>query len=343
MDCRQAASLISPRLDAALSAVDNAALEDHLAACPACRYEYELQVKISGALRSFGLEEVEAPPDMCGILMEKLRSERQGVLRRLPAAWRRAVAAAAAVLLLAGGSAGVTAGLKLAGHDAGMIVYAPPAGQQVDVHGNSEGTDVVPPKIIEDDNSPADVGNVNPGGGESSGQPVPGVPNAEPPKANNQALPEGPTALLSVMRVNHTKLEVSVDNMESARAKVLEMALTAGDGSSVQTFPGKADGKQVLVMRLVVEPEGATRLISDLSGLGTVVDRQDETSDPTSPYQDTKAQYLDLQLQIQAAGDATVRQQLEYRAAGLKQQLETWESEAGKHIIMLWLEKSGGS
>ncbi len=117
MRCQEALNLISLHLDGTLAEEQVHALELHMAKCGDCAREMKIQEKLASVLREIGSEEIQAPPQLCSIVMGRLQAERKCAFQWLPVAWRKSVAAAAAILLLAGGSAGVATGLRMAGTD----------------------------------------------------------------------------------------------------------------------------------------------------------------------------------------------------------------------------------
>lgn len=357
MDCRETSLLITLRLDGAISKDEEAALAAHLAECKACSREMALQERLSGALREIGRDEVQAPAELCSFVMSRLQAERRTAFAWLPAAWRRVMAAAAAVLIIAGGSAGVTAGLKMAGGGK-MIGLETPAKVDVATGGgttngdgsSNQGNPVKPPG---DANAPGDVQGGNPPdnnevsstgtpatAGNGTGDVSSGANGGNTSRPGPVSLStDGPRALLSSnMKVTSTVLKVAVDDLAEARARAV--ALAAGASAATQVFPEQGGGKKIVVIRITVESGQAPALIAGLTKLGTLADRQDESRDITSLYNETMVQYSDLQSRLSSAKDAVERQKLEAQAASYKRQLDAWEAEAGKRVIMLWLEGS---
>lgn len=357
MECRKALTLMSPYLDGALPKNEETALMAHVAACETCARELALQQRLSTALQELGRAEVQAPPELCGLVMGRLRSERRAVLAWIPATWRKTVAAAATLLLVAGGSAGVINGIKMASNGNNVALNPPAQETSIDVDGLTtvaRDGDGIPAQ--EDPTTPS--GSSTPGDlpGENSAEDVSkneGTPSAasEVTGANTAEVAPGvrataiagpsmqaePRALLNGgLKVTSTMLKVSVGNLTEARAKAV--ALAAGAGAKTQVFPEQAGDKKIVVVRVTASSDSAPQLIAGLTGLGTLVDRQDESRDITSVYNETVVQYRDIQARINSAGDAAERQLLESQAASYNQQLDAWEAEAGKRVIMLWLE-----
>jgi hypothetical protein len=335
MGCREIELLIALRTDGAITKDETAELEKHLESCIVCSRELALQERLSSTLRELGREEFEAPPEFQGMVMAKLRGEHRKSFTWLPDAWRKTIAAAAAILLLAGGSAGVTAGLKLAGGGK-VIATNPVQTTEVETGGTVAATSG-------DNTQQGNAGGITSGidGNKSSGngeRPFTisqenAVTNSTP--ATNSTTSQ--TALLSSgLKITSTILKVEVDNLAEARAKTVSLA--AGVGAVTQVFPEQYGGKSIVVIRIAVPSDSAAALIAGLSAIGLPYDRMDESRDITSLYNETMVQYLDLQTRISSSQNALEKQQMEVQSASYKQQLDVWNAEAGKQIITLWLE-----
>jgi len=357
VDCRETQLLISLHLDGELSKDEEAALAGHLAACEACCRELALQERLASALRELSREEAQAPPELCGLVMSRLRAERKAALAWLPAAWRKAVASAAAVLIIAGGAAGVTAGLKMAGGGK-MIGFETPVKMDADAGGSTAqvneaasgaGNPVGPPGEAGASGNNGQ-GVLAPGNnkGNDISSPVPagnGADTAKPGNTGGNTSPSGqasiptdePRALLSSnMKITSTVLKVAVGDLAEARAKAV--ALAAGAGAATQVFPEQNGDKKIVIIRLTIPSDRAPNFIADLAGIGTLYDRMDESRDITFQYNETLVQYYDLQSRISSSHNAEEQRQLENLASSYKQQLDTLMATAGKRVIMLWLE-----
>lgn len=336
------------QLDEALPLAEANALDGHLAECLACARERDLHHRIAGALRAVGQEEVMAPPELGGRVFAAIRAERRGILHRLSPAWRQVVAAAATVFLLVSGAGGVNMALKLAADNNNTIGYVTPApdgtgsdigspdGQPVSelpgVNGGTDGADQKSPDTTQPDNGDRTAPDpVKPDQGITEQQTKDG-------QKTTVAVAPGPepqVLLNGGLRINSTILKVSVPDLNNARTQALALATKAGAKS--QVFPEQATDRQIQVMRLTVDEAQASGLLSDLSGLGTVIDKDTESQDMTATYNETLAQYRALQTEIETA-DSEKAAQLVTQAAGLKQQLNSWADEAEKWVIILWLE-----
>lgn len=146
ISCERAWELLSQQLDEPLSPQEKQELEEHLAACPACRKEQEELAQLDEALR--GLKEIEAPADFAARVMDQVRAEPRESRKVIPL-WRpqmRALAGLAACALLCIGiyravpqgttpNAGVaTASLDVPSEQEDRIADAPDSTEQENTH-----------------------------------------------------------------------------------------------------------------------------------------------------------------------------------------------------------------
>lgn len=329
MDCREFNDMILSHLDGSLRSDHSALMEDHAAQCSACARELALHSRLSLSLRDIGNEEIMAPPELGSLVINSLRQERRGVFNWMPASWRRTVAAAAAILLLAGSSAGVAWQIASKGP---LVAVNPPAivdDNRSNTSGD-EGSGLIQgdlPGINQDTTSDQDQGdpNIIPNGTGSGKTAVQSIK------------PAGPTALLSNGTViTSTMLKVDVADLTEARIKAV--AFAAGSWASTQVYPEQNGDKKIVVLRLTVASDLAPGLIEQLTGLGTLADRQDESRDITALYNETRVLCSDLESRRSVTSDAGELQALDQKISSYRQQLDAWEAEAGKRVIMLWLE-----
>jgi hypothetical protein len=276
MRCSEVNLLLLSHLDGALSEYDEARLAEHIAGCDACAREISSQKRLSGALHEIGQEEFQAPPELCSLVMTKLRTQRGKSLIWLPAAWRKAIASAAAVLLLAGGSAGIAGGLKIAdiGKMIGWHTSTPPV--NIETAGGVSVTENNPSEepsaagiaannaynpVITGDTPEDSVDKIKDNDAGSSG-----VDN-DAGKITTVPSVKGPRALLgSDMEITSTVLTVAVEDMNEARAKAV--ALAAGAEAATQVFPEQSGDKKVVVIRIAADRDDAPGLVAALSGVG---------------------------------------------------------------------------
>lgn len=354
MDCREAFPLISPYLDEELPGDKRTALLEHTASCQACAYELFLQESLCATLKNMA-GDIQAPPELCGLVMNRVAKQRRGFLRVLSPRLQRVIAAAATVLIMAGGSAGLTVALKT---DAGskMIGYyntppaitepAPVISSVPEGDGNSgPGQNSTAPPAAGDNSFAAQGQGAGTGGAPETGstheEPLTaasnGPSNSNTMSAAATSAAEGPRAFLNTeVKVESTVMKIAVDELDGARAQAVSLAIDAGAVAHV--YPEQNNGKNMLYMRLKVAPEQSAKLIDGLNGLGVLVDRQDESKEITSIYNETLVNYNSLQYLMSVEADNSVKQQLEAQAASYRQQLDTWAEEAGSRVINLWLE-----
>jgi hypothetical protein len=341
MDCSEFNSMISPHLDGTIQSDQSALLEKHAAYCTSCARTLVLQERISRTMREIGREELQAPPELGGLVLSRLNPVGRGYLTWLPLTWRQTVAAVAALLLLAGGSAGVTAGLKIAGGEK-LLAYDPQTSLVDENSAPSSGIDesglageVLPDGIDNSkENQSGNTGVSGNGQGSLSNMPTGAAVSKTTPEGIQSS---GTTALLdSGMIVTSTVLNINVEDILEARIKAV--ALAAGAGASTQVFPEQNGSKKIVVLRLTLASDQAPELITELSGLGTLADRKDESRDITAMYNETLVLCSDLESRRNVASDTGELQQLEMQIASYRQQLDSWAADAGKRVIILWLE-----
>jgi len=368
MECSRAKRLISLQPDGQLTVEESALLAMHLAECPACAREQQLQQRLSGVLRELGRVTEPAPVDFTSRVMQELKAQRRGVLSYIPLAWRKVVAAAAAALMLvAGASGGATDLWRLVTGGGKNMALEPRGPAGVDGSRTGEYIALNSPDVTNAPNTTAPLGVSDPFAGDAgTGPPADPAQPDEPAGAGEIATPRtggaagneagaagntpeveslmaanapaGTTALLSdSMKVTSTVLKFAVGDIDAARAKAVSIA--AGAGAANQVFPEQNSGKPVLVMRMTIEAARAGDLINSLQQVGNLVDRQDESRDLTTLYNETVLRYNDLLQRRSQAQDAAEQQKLAAQAAAYKQQLDAWSEEAGKRVLMVWLEE----
>ena len=184
----------------------------------------------------------------------------------------------------------------------------------------------------EEDPAPLTALGSEPNAPNNSGDAV----NANPPASVTATMADGPKVLLrSGMEIVTTTLRAASEDPAADGARAV--ALAAEMGAKAQTFSEQGADNAVLILRITVAANQAHNLIA---GLGPINERQDESRDITDIFNDTLVKYYDLQTRICTSGSADELQQMEAQAVSYKQQLDAWETEAGKRIIILILNKS---
>lgn len=263
LDCEQALDLISAKLDGALTAEESAALEEHLAACPACRAlladfeELHLELPKLAA---------QPPTDLKDNIMAEVRRSKVTPFQGKKKQWRwRSLASLAAVLVLVfvGSSA-----MRQWDGAASRVEQAPAAGADV-VTAQNTGTPT--PAAVTPDAQPqvsaeADKGSRNL---EDNGEPpVQGktgetqAPEGTVPPATPAPLPSAvPSAqpntytVAPEQRIETTGLDINSIGTELTQAQAVEkLALHLGwaansltaDSSGVLTGPSDDGVKRTI-------------------------------------------------------------------------------------------------
>ncbi|MDD4170592.1 MAG: zf-HC2 domain-containing protein, partial [Desulfotomaculaceae bacterium] len=328
MDCREARLLIMPHLDGALSTSEQAVLKEHVAGCRKCARELALHQRLSGVVREIGQEDLQAPPELCGMVMSKIREQRKSAFPWAPGAWRKAIAAVAAILIFAGGSAGVTIGLK--GSD-NIAVVEPNTQGQTDHNDISSAAGPDQKTGINDarEDTTETGMEINPGAGIITPDDIPNneeiidavAPSGTSQNSNNpsntntagMAVQDSSSVLLDrQMKVTSTIFKLAVEDLADARARAVSMA--AGADAATQVFPEQSGGKKIVVLRLTVASDRTEGLLAGLAKLGTIVEKHDESRDITSFYNSTMIQYNDLLSKISTNTNTEERRQMEAQA-----------------------------
>jgi hypothetical protein len=133
-----------------------------------------------------------------------------------------------------------------------------------------------------------------------------------------------------------TVLRVKVKDINSARAEAFETARLCGASGGV-CVANTSDGQsRIEVFRFLVLPEKAGGFLSALSGLGTVLARQDEQNDITNAFNEMKAQYESMIADRNAApGELKGNYDLQLNA--MEEQLTQWEAATGNRTVTLCL------
>ena len=337
LECGEIRELFSVMLDGELADGERGRLEKHLLVCEECRLEFELWQRIADTLRG---EEACGEPsaDFCAGVMSRIRREAEVKPRRkLAGAWRVPAAAAAAAVMMFAGSWGVSVALK---------GDKPPTVVVIDQTQPGTGQDPAPA------NPETNVPGPNPQS-ESAGN-VPGagsVPeaagsnNAEagtaPRVTADQPRPAGTVAnavLLSSQKdVLSTILKLSVANPDDSQHTALALAANyAGSGQVLDSQ--KRGAGELVIMRLTVPRNAGRNMVAQLSGLGGIIDRADESKDITDNYNQAVNRLNEIQSRMAAGLPAGEAEQLEAEASGLRRQIASWDSEAASYSVILWLE-----
>lgn len=334
--CYEARELFSAFLDGETSSGEHDLLTGHLLLCEECRQEFELWKKISESLKLESVDE-EPPADFSSRIVGRLNDEQRvrtfpGV--RIPHSWRVPAAAAAAAVMLFAGSWGAGVALKDPGQKPELIAnYAQPdkTGENV---GKTGADQTGQPDNRTGGGSPAaqaDTPKNNVGEVETAAPVTTATAHSESP-ANNTAL------LNSNKNIASTILKISTNNPANSQDLALGMASGLGGGGQVLDNQKRAGG-ELIIIRMTVSRNSGPTLVSQLSGLGGILDRSDNKADITSDYNTALNRLADIQATVDSVVDAGEKNRLASEASVLKRQIEKWDKEMESYAVILWLEQ----
>ena len=316
----------------------------HLGSCNRCRQEYELFRRINASLRA-----VEAPPAPAYFavgVMARIEADRKA--RRdwgkLLGAWKQLAVAVATVLLIAGSVFGV---MRSGGPQVPMATSNQPPKTVAPAAPQRETAVPQPPVITP--GSPADIATTKtPPGAVSSPSKTMRKPTAvastsipapeETPKRVTAVAATRPVReFLSQQRIVYsTVLRVQVKNLAAAKEEAIAAARSWGAGGGACVASTSDGQSRIEVFRFLIIPEKAEGFISTLSSLGTVLARQDERSDITNAFNETKAEYESMIASRNAAPDES-KAKLDLEINAMEEWLIQWEAATGNRTVTLCL------
>lgn len=256
LDCDQALELLSAKIDGALTAEESAALEEHLAACPACR---ALLADFESLHTELPRLAAQPPAGLKDDIMAAVRQSKVTPFQGKQKQWRwRSLASLAAVLVLVfvGGSAlrqwdgaasragQVPAAGGEPASNAAQDTTAPAVAAATPDAQLAGGTEEKAGRNLEDADEPSIQVYTEQQQVESTAPPATSAPTQEIAPAEGNSPDPGPPE----ERVNPTGLTITPDSMELTQAQALEkLALYLGwavdgltaDSSGVLTGPNE--------------------------------------------------------------------------------------------------------
>lgn len=332
--CDEMQEMFSSLLDGEIAGDDKARLEEHLLHCNTCEMEYQLWHQIAQTLRNDIVNE-EPSSDFTAKVMQKIQEEAKPK-RWIPGSLRTPAAAAAAAVMLFAGSWGVNVALQ--NDNLPGATNAKPGNGFTDkiarvIYKDNAETDKVAPTVKPGNSDNPQVAQNEPKNRNSEEKTV---PSTTPDTVQTLRNP----VLLNVAQqdVLSTILKLSVSNTADAKSTATSLATNLGGSAQVLTTQPKGAG-ELIIMRVTVPRSAGKHMVSQLSGLGAVIDRTDERKDISDGYSRAVNRLNEIQGRINANISAQERDQLEAEASGLNRQIESWNKEAGAYGIILWLEK----
>lgn len=375
LSCRQTQRMLSLYLDHSLPAAKAGAVEEHLGICPICRAELAGWERIAAALA--GAPVPALPGDFTSRVMGRIAAaERRAgaeTRRGLLGMWARTAvhlgslpglirvaAAMAAVAVLLYGSWNFTA--RYLANSAGPAVAhkateetlpQQPVGeekQELVINAPPAGEDNTPVPVEQVQKRAAALPKAAANGGVNRKEPT----SPEPAKPETQGtapsyqlarqdvpapVPYRPRAFLNKERlITSTFLRVQVANLD--QAETAARAFGREMGAKVEELArGQAGGRAQLGLKFTVDTNQANMLLVRLTGLGRVLDRSSETRDVTADFAtNLKLYHYWIGLRNTLTNPAEV-EAIDREIARVEKQLSTWEEEAAKQVIVLWLEE----
>lgn len=175
-------------------------------------------------------------------------------------------------------------------------------------------------------------------GAGKSGAAVSPSPTGSSGETSIAAVSLQPKVFLSKERViTSTLVKIQVADLDAAQAQL--NTLRKNYGATSQVLARQANGaSERYIVKLVAAPEKEAALITALGQLGTVVSQTTETQNITANFEETLEEYRATIAQLNSAADAAQAQELIVRARDLENLLNTWDKEAEKRVIVVWLE-----
>lgn len=336
MNCRESKQLISPYLDGVLESKETLLVQLHLDGCQQCRSDYRDQARLSDLLRSMGKDIKPAPPGFKDAVMQAVQHEASKAVRprlwsdwaKLP--WKKAwPAVAAAVFLVFASLNGLLPG------NSGMDHIAVQDGSQSE--STPLNTAVEPNQIV----SPGAATDTTPESPGITVKPEGPVVIAENPPADPSPLQTPSTPVLLSMENRNILTTMLVMRGHEDQGPVAEQvqSIAARYGGSVEKLGQQVkEGVSYNLFKITVDRSQDSALISRLSSLGTVIDRNEDRQDISQAYTQALEQFLSLSTRRGEARDAAEIKRLEQQIAALQKQLSEWKQKASVATVVLWVQ-----
>lgn len=331
MKCRETRQLISPYLDRQLSPAEAEAVKSHLAECPRCRQEYEETAEISVVLREMGRNILPAPAGLKDAVMQQIEEEAAGKqavgrIHRFSPLWRKVAGAVAAVLLFALAAVGLNYNPDY------RIADNTPAGNPPAVNssepGKSDSNAATQPASSENSNSPRSTPETADSEKDNA------TAATEPSNKENDKKYEVPVILLNTApEIRTTMLQIQVNDSTQTLNQVFKIT-----DSSIEMVQKVNDSGSTIV-RITVPKSEADSLIAELTSLGRVIKREENTKEVSASYSETLEQLLSLSKQRNETPDEEEQERLDKQIKTLETQLLNWQKEAEKETIVLWIQE----
>jgi len=351
IDCYTARELFFDVSEKELNSTDADALRAHEASCEECRRQFEEWGPLRSALRNPGLKVAPPPGFTAGVMARIAEVAPEAWVTTKTAGgsrffgyfknsvWAKGIAAAAVILALLMGSASLATrlpGLQIARNNPGY-------NRTIQDQRNPENTVTTPktpvPEKGREDVQPAPVkpGPAPPGKETGKG------PSSSPVTGTTTQVASGNTGNAEKVFLNKTRfittsmLKVQVGSLEQARSAAMNLAWSE-DARLTSEYTTQNEGHKNIILRLTVPNEQAQPFVKRLAELGTVVLQDTSKKDITANFASTLKEYQSLKAEQATASDSE-REHLDSQIAFLEKQLQSWDEESNKQVVILLLEQ----
>ena len=336
--CSEARELFSPLIDNCLSIEEHETLNNHFCFCSACRDELTEWRTISLTLSQ--MQPLECPDhDFSQAIINTIKTRDKTRYKFAAFSIKKQFAAAAAVALIMFSSLGVHAGIKLANNNSGLTDFKPSEKVEVADNSNISDRNVLNTNITDLPKPDLADGEITETNGaieqstEENSQPrqdahtQPEEPNPIKDTTSEMADTGTPVALLSQnMVIESSVIKMAVNNPVSVRTMAQEVAVSNNGKANVMSTQGNS-GPDTQIIQITVPHQQKDKVISSITGLGIVTDKNDDRVDITSQYNELLVQYNEL----------LANNDMSDRKTALKQQLSSWEQDTKSYTILLLL------
>ncbi len=354
IDCDTARELFFDVSEKTLNKADADALRAHEASCEECRRRFEEWGPLRSALRNPGLKVApppgftagvmariaEAPPEARAATKAAVGSRLLGYFKN--SVWAKGIAAAAVILALLTGS--VSLATRLPGL---QIARNTPVDHRTIQGQKNPGNTATAPKPPVQEGGQQEVSTApvkpapTPTTGDAGKEPVAGTPGTTGRVATGN--PGGNNGNDQKVFLNKTRfittsmLKVQVGNLEQARSAALNLARSE-DARLQSEYTTQNQGRQNIILRLTVPNEQSQPFVKRLAELGTVAAQEVSRKDITASFASTLKEYQSLKAE-QAAAPDDEKKRLDGQIAFLEKQLQSWDEESNKQVVILILEE----
>ncbi|MCR4419404.1 MAG: anti-sigma factor [Clostridia bacterium] len=370
MKCRKARQLLSPYIDGELAPQEQAALEEHLAACEACRAELEELRAVSDVLGEIFCR-LEPPPGLLERTLNRIRElEAAGEIERLRrqdrrARWRRVtvgvgLAAGIGLAALQIGRAGVAPvpqppapvavapGPGITAEDPAEVPkeQAPAPAPQVAAEHRADGGRKVAPEVMsaapESEAGRTEGAESNPSAtvrparvAAQAAQPAPTKERKAPAAGESRvALADGAPGPSRTFLSHGRHVRTTVLRLAVADLEAARLAVAAAaiEARAAAVEEAWSYQQEQLMLRVVLPVTGAARFVAGVSGLGEVLGRSTETADVTAEFERRLAEYRELSAKSDPESQALAK-----AAEKVLEALDRESLEAGREVVNVWL------